>query len=556
MHGGSLLGASSGAMSNDKRKALLIAVLLSIITSLVYCGVLGEKFLCYDDNDYVTTNIHVQKGLSWTNVTWAFTSTYASNWHPLTWLSHMLDVQLFGLNPAGHHFMNLLFHILATLLLFGFLRYATGKPWISAFVAALFALHPMHVESVAWVAERKDVLSAAFCFATLWAYAYYTRRPGIARYAMVLMLFALGLLAKPMLVSLPLILLLLDYWPLERLTTNIRVIVRLAAEKLPLLMMAAVSSIITIIAQRAAIASPNKIHLATRLSSAIISYCVYIWQAIWPTNLTAFYPYTHPLPMNVVICSLLLFAITAAVAWKGRRNKYLITGWLWYLVTLIPVIGIVQVGRQAHADRYTYIPYIGLFIMIAWGLDTFANRMQNRKIAPMTTALAIILLAMCCTTWQQVGYWKNDLTLFSHALKVTKDNDVAYNNLGFYYEQLDSTNEAITYYQEALNINPYGDAHYNLGNMLLQSGRMNEAIDHYQKALEINPNKINALSNLAGAYVQTNQPAKAVPLMQRAIALAKAARDESQVNDLTGNLEHLNRAMSAQGIQYQDGGGK
>jgi tetratricopeptide (TPR) repeat protein len=529
-----------------KRKALLVAVLLSIITMFVYRGVLRNEFVNYDDNDYVTSNIHVQKGLSWNGVKWAFTSTDASNWHPLTWLSHMLDVHLFGLNPAGHHFTNLFLHVVATLLLFGFMRFATGKLWMSAFVAALFALHPAHVESVAWVAERKDVLSAVLWFATLWAYAYYARNPRIGKYTLVLILFAFGLLAKPMLVSLPFVLLLLDYWPLGRLTTNARPIGWLVVEKLPLLMMAAASSIITVVAQHAAISSLNKIYLTTRLSNAVMSYCVYIWQAIWPTNLTVFYPYAHPFLLNVVTCLLLLFAITAAVVWAGRRTKYLITGWLWYLVTLVPVIGIVQVGCQAHADRYTYIPYVGLFMIIVWGLSAFANKINNHKMLLLTIALTVIFLALCGRTWQQVGYWQNDLTLFSHALNVTKNNDIACNNLGFYYERTNKIREAISYYQQALDINPnYGNAHYNFGNMLLQAGRTDEAIAHYQKALEINPNKINTLSNLAGAYFQKRQLSDAVPLMQRALALASAKGDETQVQDIAHNIALINKAIDS-----------
>jgi protein O-mannosyl-transferase len=507
-----------------KWQTVMVALLLAFVTVVVYSGVLKNDFDYFDDEYYVTTNNHVLQGLSLEGVRWAFTSVgYADNWHPLTWVSHMIDVQLFGLNPAGHHFMNLLFHILATLLLFGFLRYATGKLWTSAFVAALFALHPMHVESVAWVAERKDVLSAAFCFATLWAYAYYARAPKIGRYVIVLILFALGLLAKPMLVTLPFILLLLDYWPLERLTVNTRTIGKLVAEKLPLLTMAAASSIITVVAQHTAIGSVDRYYLSTRISNAIISYGVYIGQVFLPTKLAVLYPYTHPIFIKVVACALLLLAITTAVIWIGRRKKYLLTGWLWYIGTLVPVIGIVQVGSQAHADRYTYIPFVGIFIMLAWGLKAIAEKMPNGKKVAMNVTLGVVFLVMSIKTWDQVGYWKNGLVLFSHSINVTQGSDAAY---------------------------------YNLANMLLQEGRPDEAIVHYQKSLEINPNKIETLSNLAGAYVQTNQPAKAVPFMQRAISLAKAAGDELQVKELSDNLERLNRAMSAQGVQFRESGGK
>ena len=359
-------GISVSDAIREKRRTVYIAFVLTIITAVVYSGVFKNDFINFDDNVYVTSNTHIQQGLSWEGVMWAFTTIYGSNWHPLTWISHMLDIQFFGLNPAGHHLTNLIFHILATLLLFGFLRYATGKVWVSSLVAALFALHPVHVESVAWVAERKDVLSAIFWFLTLWAYVYYTRSPNKRKYALVLILFAFGLLAKPMLVSLPFILLLLDYWPLERMTLNRQAVGLLLLEKIPLLIMAVASSIITVIAQQEAISGFNRIDFKIRLSNAILSYCIYLWQAFWPTGLAIFYPYANPHSINVLGCSFLLVVVTVAVLWKGRQSKFLITDWFWFIIALIPVIGIVQVGGQAHADRYTYLPFIGIFIIFIW----------------------------------------------------------------------------------------------------------------------------------------------------------------------------------------------
>ncbi|MGB7570046.1 MAG: tetratricopeptide repeat protein [Chitinivibrionales bacterium] len=525
-----------------QRSAIGVALLLAITTAVVYSGVFSSEFVNYDDDVYVTTNIHLRQGLSWEGVRWAFTTVYASNWHPLTWLSHMLDVQLFGLNPAGHHFTSLLFHVLATLLLFGFLRYATGKIWLSAFVAALFALHPMHVESVAWVAERKDVLSAVFWFAALWAYAFYTRRPGIGRYGTVAVLFALGLMAKPMLVTLPLVLLLLDYWPLERLEMNRRCFVRLVAEKLPLFVLSIASATITIISQREAIAGFNRFNIMTRVSNAVVSYCIYIRQAIWPEELAVFYPYPqHLFPVKTVACALLLIAITAAVVRIGsRRKKYLVMGWFWFLLTLAPVIGIMQIGSQAHADRYTYIPFIGIFIIISWGLETIVDRLETNKKLIAKIVVVALILAMIGITREQVGYWKNGFTLFSHAIAVTKNNYVAYNNLGTFLNRTGQTSDAMAYYQKALSINPaYGDAHYNLAIILRHLGRMDEAIAHYRKALEINPNRLETINNLAVAYLLNNQVTDAMPLLQKALSLAKTAGDEAKIRELTESLEAL-----------------
>ncbi|MGA2508561.1 MAG: tetratricopeptide repeat protein [Chitinispirillaceae bacterium] len=572
-----LTGATAAEMTKEKCTAAGIALLLAVVTAVAYSGMVKNDFVNYDDNVYVTSNIRIQQGLSWEGVTWAFTAMYADNWHPLTWLSHMLDVQMFGLNPAGHHFTNLLFHILATLLLFGFLRSATGTLRAAAFVAALFALHPAHVESVAWVAERKDVLSAVFWFATMWAYVHYARRPGVGRYAMVLILFALGLMSKPMLVTLPVIALLLDYWPLERI--NRRTFGRMAAEKIPMLCMAAASTIITVIAQHEVIAGLNRIGLATRISNAALSYCIYLGQAFWPADLAVFYPYMqHPLPLKVASCALLLVTITAAVVWTGGRKKILITGWFWYIVTLLPVIGIVQAGEQAHADRYTYLPFIGIFIMLSWGLKTMANRLHNGKELPVKIAAAVVLLAMTGKTMEQVGYWKSDFTLFSHATAVIKRNHVAYNNLGLTLYKSGRTDEALAQYRKALEIKPdFAEARFNLGFLLANSGRTDEATAQYRKALEIkpgfaearinlgvlledngradeaiaqyrkvlefNPGSIGALTNLARAFVRKGRLTDAVPLLQRALASAKSAGDERRAEEIAGNLEMLCRAI-------------
>jgi tetratricopeptide (TPR) repeat protein len=549
-------GISVSDAIREKRRTVYIAFVLTIITAVVYSGVFKNDFINFDDNVYVTSNTHIQQGLSWEGVMWAFTTIYGSNWHPLTWISHMLDIQFFGLNPAGHHLTNLIFHILATLLLFGFLRYATGKVWVSSLVAALFALHPVHVESVAWVAERKDVLSAIFWFLTLWAYVYYTRSPNKRKYALVLILFAFGLLAKPMLVSLPFILLLLDYWPLERMTLNRQAVGLLLLEKIPLLIMAVASSIITVIAQQEAISGFNRIDFKIRLSNAILSYCIYLWQAFWPTGLAIFYPYANPHSINVLGCSFLLVVVTVAVLWKGRQSKFLITDWFWFIIALIPVIGIVQVGGQAHADRYTYLPFIGIFIIFIWGFNEISEKILIRNKMVMKIVIAILFLALSVKTWVQVGNWKNSLTLFSHAIDVTKGNDLAYMNLGLTTESMGRPLEAIDYYQKAIDIDPnYGDAHYNLATTLMHLGRTDEAIAHFKKALDIDPNKIITLDNLAAAYFQKNQVSNAIPLVQKALALAKSTGDETKMKELSGNLELLTR-QSVQNIQFRESANK
>jgi tetratricopeptide (TPR) repeat protein len=505
-----------------KKSSLLVAVLLTLVTAVIYGSVVKHDFDYYDDESYITANAHIQKGLSWTSIKWAFTSIgYSDNWHPLTWLSHLLDVQLFGLNPAGHHFTNLFLHILATLLLFGFLVSATGSLWPSALVAALFALHPLHVESVAWVAERKDVLCAVFWCATLWVYGYYARRPSGKKYVLVFILFAFGLMAKPMCVTLPFILLLLDYWPLERLTLNCRSIGRLAAEKLPLVLLTIASSIVTIIAQHRAIGSFQKSPLVIRAANAILSYCVYLGQALWPMKLSVFYPYPLPQPLPTILCLLMLTAITAVVIAAGRKKKYLLTGWMWYIVSLVPVIGIVQVGSQPHADRYTYIPLIGIFIMIAWGFYAIAASMSRRKKTLVNIILLIIVSVMAIKTREQIGYWKNGITLFTHCFEVTKGNvnENAYYNFGNLLSQAGRTDEAVFYYRKALELNPnQAETHNNLALLLEDMGQTEEAITHFVKAVEHDP-KVEAYNNLGTLLAKSGRTDEAAINFQKALAM-------------------------------------
>lgn len=534
----------------------IVTFLLVAATAAIYSGVLSNDFAYYDDESYITANPHIQKGLSWTNIKWAFCSIgYSDNWHPLTWVSHMLDVQLFGLNPAGHHFTNLFFHILATLLLFGFLLSTTGLLTPSACVAALFALHPLHVESVAWVAERKDVLSAVFWFATLWAYAHYAHRPTIKKYVLVFILFALGLLTKPMLVTLPFILLLIDYWPLKRVTSNLRSFGVLVAEKLPLVLLAIASAIITIIAQHGAIGSLQQYTLLTRVSNAITSYCVYQGQTFWPMGLSVLYPYPLPQPVNTILCLLLLAAITTVVLWSGRKKMYLITGWLWYILSLVPVIGILQVGSQAHADRYTYIPLIGIFIIVTWGLYEIGRTLDRLKKLLLIVVLSAVFIGMVFKTREQTGYWKNGITLFTRGFDVTKGqvNENAYYNFGNLMMEAGRIDEAMSLYQKALAINPrhakshinYAlllsnkgrtdeaiahyrkalehstdvEAHNNLGNLLAKMGRMDEAEVHFRKALEIKPDYGDAHYNYGFMLANLGRPDEAIIHFQKAVKI-------------------------------------
>jgi protein O-mannosyl-transferase len=529
----------------EEKQSFIACLLLIVATVAIYSGVTKNDFLYYDDSDYVTMNDHVQNGLTWQSVKWAFSSTDATNWHPLTWLSHIIDVQLFSLKPAAHHLMNVVYHCVAIVLLFVFLRLFPIKIWVSAFIAALFALHPLHVESVAWVAERKDVLCAVFWFGTMTAYIWYTRHPTIKKYLLFFLLFVLGLLAKPMAVTIPVILLLLDYWPLERAKEKSVIWGKLFIEKIPLFLMALASSIITLAAQKPAIGNLVNYTLASRIANATVSYLAYIQQAILPVNLSAFYPYGYYklLSVKVISCAVILIVMSIFVLVYRKKYKYLLVGWFWYLISLIPVIGFVQVGNQAHADRYTYIPLVGIFLLIGLFLNSIMEKNKGtRKICEILAIL--VLCALSIKTMAQIGLWRNDVSLFGNAAAVTKNNYVAYNNLGFIYEKNGQTNIAASQYEKAIQINPkFDESHFGLGNLLLQAGQLDEAIYHYQKAIEINPNRIDFISNLAGAYFQKQQIGAAMDLMQRALFIAKAQGNANKVNECLDKINILSQAI-------------
>jgi hypothetical protein len=492
--------------ATHKHFAIILGLILTWVTYAVYGQVRDHEFITFDDYEYVVQNPLVRSGITLQNLGRVFTTVHASNWHPLTWISHMVDAELFGLNPSAHHMSSLVLHILCAVLLFSFLRQATGAVWRSFLAAALFTLHPLHVESVAWVAERKDVLSCAFFLLTLLAYRRYALNPCVKTYALALFLFSLGLMSKPMLVTLPFVLLLLDYWPIGRLDPkNPRAF--LVIEKIPFFLFSAAASILTYTVQLRWGAVVEQIPLRERLVNALHSYTVYLFKTFWPHPLSFFYP--HPLdsiPLWQSIGSLLLIG---SLTWLSirlfRRLPYLAVGWFWYLGTLLPVIGLIQVGSHAMADRYTYIPHIGLFIVLAWGSAGFLEKRAHLR--PVFVALWLcFLVPLSAVTWRQVGHWKNSFTLYRHAIAVTSSNIVAHNNLGNALAREGELDEAEQHLREAIRLNPHdAAAHNNLGNVLMKLGRIEEGVLHYQEALRIKPKMTEARINLDLALQSLSQ---------------------------------------------------
>jgi len=489
---------------------------------------LSSGFINFDDTDYVTENVHVLKGLNGQSITWAFTTTEAANWHPLTWLSHMLDVQLFGLDAGKHHLTSLLLHILNSVLLFLLLVRMTGALWRSAFVAALFAIHPLHVESVAWIAERKDVLSTLFWLLTLGAWLGYVKSKKAAPYVLALALYALGLMAKPMLVTLPFTLLLLDYWPLRRLAIplhrRIGALKILLWEKLPFFMMSAASCIITFVAQRnqGAVETLENLVFGGRIANAAVAYVSYLGKTFWPASLAVYYPHprTDLITWPVAGSALLLAGATILLLRLGRKAPFLLFGWLWYLGTLVPVIGLVQVGGQAMADRYTYVPLIGVFIAIAWGLAELALKIPGARVVAPVIAVAS-LAALFPIARAQTGHWTDTAALFEHTLAVTSDNLWAHNIIGFLRFDQGNIDEAITHYMEALRINSnFVEAQINLGNALADTGRYDEAIKYCNQALlRVGPENYKALNNLGRLLAKVNRIPEAIECLQKAIKI-------------------------------------
>jgi len=490
---------------------------LGLLALLVFGHVLGHDFIDYDDPKYVVENPVVRAGLTGRGVAWAFTTEHAANWHPVTWLSHMLDCQLFGVQPEFHHATSLFLHTANGVLWFLLWRAMTGAVWRSAVVAALFAVHPAHVESVAWIAERKDVLSTFFWVASLWWYVRWVRRGNALAYALALLAGALGLMAKPMVVTLPLTLLLLDRWPLARWPSAWNPGVRLVVEKAPFVAMAAAVSVVTFLVQRAGGAIDVRIPLLLRIANAFVAYVTYVGMAIWPTRLAVYYPLPASLPTWQPIAAALALVVATAVVVRSAR-PYLVTGWLWYLVTLLPVIGFVQIGGRALADRYTYVPYIGLFVMAAWGIAELAERWKARAtVVPVGAGAA--LAAYAVVAWVQLGFWQDSVTLFRHALAVTADNFVAEANLGVALQDAGDLDGASVHLEASYALNPDGDAAFNLGNVRFAQGRLPEAVALYEEALQEDPRRVKTLYNLANALRERGDPDGAVQRYREALGL-------------------------------------
>jgi protein O-mannosyl-transferase len=532
-----------------------IVIGLIAVTAIAYHGTVRNGFVTFDDPKYITANARVQQGLSLSNAGWALTELETDYWHPLTWMSHMMDVSIFDLRAGGHHFVSLILHILNTLLLFGMLRYMTGRIWASAFVAALFALHPLHVESVAWAAERKDVLSTMFWFAALWAYAFYAARPGILRYAAVTGLFALGLMAKPMLVSLPVVLLLLDYWPLERfgfegwkIRTRSGSVWRLLVEKVPLLLMAAAVAAISIVGQQKveAMATVEGAGIWMRLTNATVSYGRYIWMMFCPRNLAALYPYPDEPPYAQAAAVLvLLVAVTAAVFVYSRQRRYLLAGWLWYVITLVPVIGIVQVGPQAYADRYTYVPLVGLFVIVTW-LAGEAVARRAIKAGHLAVTAALVLAVCGVATSRAVGCWKDDEALYGHAIKVTKDNYCLLANLGMARAAENNIGEAEKLLRESLRIRPdNAQTLCALGAVYSRAGRLEDSLACYQQACLVRPQMIEAQTHAGIVLMQLGRDEDARTYLARAIAInPRAAQPHAQMGMALYRAGRLDEAVT------------
>jgi protein O-mannosyl-transferase len=524
-------------------RIILICIFLTLALLAVFAQVRSCEFINYDDNEYITQNNAVLTGLSWQNVRWAFTATVSNHWHPLTWLSHMLDCRLYGTDAGWHHLTNLYLHIANTLLLFLIFRAMTGALWQSAFVAALFALHPLHVESVAWVAERKDVLSTFFCLLTMWAYVRYCRAavPAAAKrnYILAVIFFALGLMSKSMLVTVPLVLLLLDFWPLERINRFSRgIFYRLVLEKIPFFVLSAVSAVMTIVIMKRAghVADVAALTPKYRIANVLVSYGTYILKMFWPNGLAPFYP--HPGASLALwkagVWGAVLLILSIAVFYLARR-RYLLTGWLWYLVTLLPVIGLLQVGSQAMADRYTYIPLIGLFIMISFGIGELAGKLRH-GIGIFSASAVIIIFALMVCTYRQVGYWRNSITLFEHTAQVTENNYLAYGVLANALGQKGDYDAAIKNALESLRIRPnYDIGCFNLAMGYYFKGDTDKAIYYWTQILKINPKYPDTNYALAVAYVKKNDTAQAI----------KYAQDELKLNPNHAGAKKLLSELTA-----------
>jgi tetratricopeptide (TPR) repeat protein len=514
-----------------------IAGALALLVLAVFMQAVSFQFLTWDDPPYVTNNSHVRQGLSLSGIAWAFSAFHAANWHPLTWLSHMLDASLFGLDPRGHHATSIALHAANTILLYAFLLRATGARWRSALAAALFAVHPLHVESVAWVAERKDVLSTLFWLLTLHFYVSYVKNPGLSRYLAVAASLSLGLMAKPMLVTLPFVLLLLDAWPLRRLdpqapadSRSREVRQRLVVEKLPLLALSVVSMVITFIAQSRgeAVAKIELVPVGDRAANAVISYAAYLWKAVYPVDLSFFYPFRENWEAGALLMSIALLAAITILAWRTRATRpALLFGWLWYLGTLVPVIGLVQVGAQAMADRYTYVPLIGIFVAVAWSLPDSGSSAVRRAVT--LTGTAVILGALAVAAHTYAGKWRSSQELYLHALSVEPNNYRAHGLLASEYARERKLDQAQHHALESMRLGQSSRLagvaenvainHVTLGNIELARGDLTRAFEHFTRAVELNPADPVPHFNQGMVLKSAGQHDRAIPAFEAALRL-------------------------------------
>jgi len=573
--------------------SVVTCLLLVICTLGVYWQVIDHDFLNFDDGQYVTENAEVQSGLTLHGLQWAFTTTYTTNWHPLTWLSHMLDAELYGTNPAGHHATGLLFHLLNTVLLFLLLKRLTGAHWRSACVVMLFAIHPLHVESVAWVSERKDVMSTFFWMLTVWFYADFVENKKKGKYLLALLMFTLGLMSKPMLVTLPFVLLLLDYWPLNRIAfedaqqriSELKITIkRLVVEKLPFFVLTIISALITV--SVGDVQTVQDFTIWGRIGNALISYVAYLSDMFWPHPLIIFRPHPGELPFwQALLALLLIAAITLFVIWQGKRHRFLPVGWFIYLGVLVPVIGLIQVGIQARADRYTYVPLIGVAIIVVWGIAYLSRNWKGRKRPLMAVGMLVTLVLMACT-YKQVGTMKNSMTVFEHAVEYAPDAHYAHNNLALAYKNAGEFDQAIEHFSEAIRIKPdkyeaynnrgvayfnkkeydkavadyqvvlrqlpdHVEAQNNLGNIFQIQGKLDQAIMYYQQALTVIPNHPEVNNNIGSAYFSKRDFAKAIEYFSRAVnsnpfylaARTNLARVYGEMGDIEAAIKHFQLAL-------------
>jgi len=507
---------------SQKRKKLILYIILIFITLAVYWQVNQFDFISLDDSRYVTQNIHIQSGITKDTIRWTFTGT-DKLWTPLLWLSFMLDYRLYGLNAGGYHVTNLIFHILSTLLLFWLFHRMTGELWKSAFVAAFFALHPLHVESVVWVSERKDVLSAFFWMATLCLYVFYTEKPAVRRYLLVLCAFVLALMSKPMVVTLPVIMILLDYWPLKRFESRKdNLFLWQLKEKLPFFILSAILSFVTFY-DSLKIDNGEHFPFASRFANAIVALVKYLARTFWPHDLAAFYPFPSQIPLwQVLVAAFLIIAIAVATIVMVKRLPYLFVGWMWFAITIFPVTGIMYpIWLYAMADRYHYLPSIGLSVMMAWGVpNLFPNDKMRKKILFPTAIIFLIL--MSATTWKQCGYWKNSITLWTHASRVIKNNYLAYSRLGNAYGEMKQYPRAIYYFNEVLRIRPNYEIAFNGKGLCYNAmGMPLMAVDEFNKALHFKPDYAAAYNNRALSYFMLGDTISGCADAKKACALGE-----------------------------------